>query len=471
MYHPLLKDSTEMALTVLSYSKQSLMLKFSDADTLNLGMSTSYCTLDLLTVLRSVDDTSNYFLPKSIAADGLDSEESSSSSESDSPEPDSDVPPPRKRSQPRAKKPAQASAAPKKPATTQAAPAASKPAPTTAAKGSKANKKGESKAAPAASEPETQPEPETRPEPETQPEPEDDAEAPAPKQGKGKKSGQTSGKGSSKGDAAAAASGGEFLNDTFTTNIQLTSPRLDALSDATKDKSPTYPGIPSKAEMDAYTPNQRGSKTKSLSKRLEKCVDEEEWCQVQDALDYLASKKKAKSIASKARKTKKYKSAATISDSEDESAPPRHSFSGIAGLAREVRGARRAAERPSSSDEERPDFDQEHARPSDEDRPDPSDEHVRPSDEDRPDLDEEHAPPSDDQPPPPTPPPHPTDMLDNVAGLGGALTPTRSEGEGVEPMDIDESDIPDGSSSCAQRSPEAAHPDEPAKKRVRTEGE
>lgn len=31
VYHPLLKDSTEMSLTVLSFTKHALMLKFSDA--------------------------------------------------------------------------------------------------------------------------------------------------------------------------------------------------------------------------------------------------------------------------------------------------------------------------------------------------------------------------------------------------------------------------------------------------------
>lgn len=31
VYHPLLKDSTEMSLTVLSFTKHALMLKFADA--------------------------------------------------------------------------------------------------------------------------------------------------------------------------------------------------------------------------------------------------------------------------------------------------------------------------------------------------------------------------------------------------------------------------------------------------------
>ena len=215
--------------------------------------------------------------------------------------------------------------------------------------------------------------------------------------------------------------------------------------------------------MDSYTPNQRGYRTKNLNKRLEKCVDDEERSQVQDALDYLASKKKAKPTSSGPRKPKQYKSAATISDSDEESAEPTHSFSGITGLARKVRGARRAAERSSSEGGDRPDFDEENARPDDE-------ENARPDDEDRPDPSDEYGPPSDDHPPPPTPPTDAMDIFENVEGLGGALTPRLSEVE-EQQMDIDDPDLPGGSGSHVQRSPGTAHPDEPAKKRARTEGE
>lgn len=160
--------------------------------------------------------------------------------------------------------------------------------------------------------------------------------------------------------------------------------------------------------------HKRGSATKKLKKRLANSQDADERRELRTALDYLASKR----ATNTAEKRKKIISPATIENSDEETAPPAHTYSGISALARHLKDQAKASNPAAASS---------------------------------------------------VPPDELANRMDEALGMdeGSELTPNPSDRElGGDPMDVD----PEEQDPPPQRSPKLPHPEEPHAKRPRTYG-
>ncbi|KAM5530103.1 hypothetical protein V8D89_016232 [Ganoderma adspersum] len=392
VYHPLLKDSTEMSLTVLSCSKQSLLMRFSDKKS-------------------ALEANQGYFLPKSMNGDGSVAEqpdpvdggpEAQPEEPEEEPEEETSAPK-RKPRKPRAKKAkAGRSAAPPE------QPGEESPAPATTSKVKKPKgKKGQEAPATAAnasgassSAPAKTPKAKTAPAvPAAESSGEERSAAPAePSKGKGK----------GKGKAAGAPTPSEMEQDGG-------SGQSGKESGAPIENSytPAYANIPSSRDVDGMNGHQRGSATKKLKKRMMQSQDADERRELRIALHYLASKRATTTAENK---RKKVISPATIDDSDEETAPPAHTYSGVGALARRLKDQAAAASSATSS----------------------------------------------------VPPDELSTRMDEALGMNenSSLTPNPSDQEQAgDAMDVDPKE-----QGPPQRSPKSPHPEEPQTKRPRTYG-
>ena len=305
-----------------------------------------------ISLTPSVEDTANYFLPKSM--DALGSSRSHSPEDEDEDEPAPPPPPPKKATKPKR--------APSGSKASSAAPATREKTKTNPATGRKG--KGKAAAKDNSSLPEPAPEDDS-----VQPQASETATMPSMAGTSSKLNIRTP------------------LTHSVTNAFALPASHLPLRSYEELDANTSFP---SEREIDAMTPQQRGRWTKAFNKRKGKTTDSDTLALIEQSLQYLASKKKTKEAdgSKEAGASKKtvakgsrgqrtaFKSAETIesSDSDEQvnkdTAPPpdtAHSFSGLAGIAARLRADAEAARRQQKPPKPRK---QQLPNPTDDDSPD-----------------------------------------------------------------------------------------------------